>query len=57
MEITRHYNIEAPMGVTVALLDSHVLNINYGNPSGTINDIEIEADQPMVPSDVANQPE
>jgi len=46
VEITRHYSIEAPMGVTVPLMDVHIVNNNYGTPSGSTQDQEKDADQP-----------
>lgn len=47
VEITRHYNVEAPMGVVVPLMDTHVVNNNYGTPGGSIRDQEKDADAPM----------
>lgn len=47
VEITRHYNMEAPMGVTVATANAHIINTNYGGPLGTIVDIQCDEDQPM----------
>ena len=47
LEVVRHYSIEAPMGVTVPLMDTHVINTNYGTPGGNLYDNEKDADLPM----------
>lgn len=47
VEITRHYNIEAPLGVTVATNNAYMINTNYGRPSGLVFDNQREEDQPM----------
>jgi len=62
IEITRHYNMEAPIGsvsqdvsgankTVLPFENGQFYNINYGVPSGTIFDNEKEADQPMADDD------